>query len=68
MANPEIEKQVKAFNKAIEVRLNDANFQLPNMGPFTLKDDGYDLLSWDHVYGNKTPKDYKYGGMANDTH
>ena len=67
MANPKIKKQVKAFNEAIEVRLNDTNFQLPNMGPFTLEDEGYDLPSWDPAYGNNTPDDSEYGGMVEDT-
>lgn len=56
----DVQKDIDAFNKAVEERLDDTNFHLPNAeGGFTLADE-YDLPKWDPAYGDNTPTADEY--------
>ena len=61
MSDPDIKEQVDDFDAALEERLDDANFRLPNdEGDFKI-DDAYDLPPWDTAYGDNDPPPEEYG-------
>lgn len=66
LRNPAIKEQVDAFTAAVNARLNEENFQLPEIADYGLIDD------WDHpidpAYGDNTttPNDEDYFGTPED--
>lgn len=62
LVDQEISDQVEKFNDAVNERLNDENFRLPNdEGDFTLDDD-YELSRLlDPAYGDNDPTPEEYG-------
>ena len=61
LLNPEISQQIKNFNEALNVRLEDTNFKISGMGNFALDEDDYDLPQWDLAYGDNMPSTEEYG-------
>ena len=54
--DPDIKQDIDAFNLAVNERLSDHNFMIPNVAPFALEDeDDFDKPLWDPAYGDNTP-------------
>lgn len=61
LIDPDIKQEIDEFNAAVNERLDDTNFRLPNdEGDFKLED-AYEIPPWDSAYGDNDPTPDEYG-------